>query len=142
MKRKLMCTEIRMLRNGFNTDQVMKGNNCSWKLLFFCFSSSVHLQLSTMLTGGWNKEFDDLQYLHLFFVIFQPSRCEAKLYYKKVQNFACAFYFLISTIRINRIFLFRIWDNSSIFFCNKWPQNKRVYYVCEYILLCLKVKNF
>ena len=98
----------------------MKGNNCRGKLLFFSFSckivENVHLQLSTMLKGGWNKEFDDLQFLHLF-CDFSASQMwsEIILQIKKVENSACAFYFSMSTIRINTIFLFRIWDNSSIF---------------------------
>ena len=122
------CTQKweRSFKNGFNPDQVMKGNNCRGKLLFFSFSckivENVHLQLSTMLKGGWNKEFDDLQFLHLF-CDFSASQMwsEIILQIKKVQNSACAFYFSMSTIRINTIFLFRIWDNSSIFFCSNWP---------------------
>ena len=78
-KRKLMCTEIRMLRNGFNIAQIKwwKGTIAVENYFFFCFSSSgvkllknVHLQLSTMLTRGGNKELDDLQFLHLFLWFF------------------------------------------------------------------------
>ena len=120
-KRKLMCTEMRMLRDGFNSDKVMKGNNCSWKLLFFCFSSSgikllknVHLQLPTMLTRGGNKEFDDLQFLHLF-CDFSASQMwsEVILQIEKVQNSASPFYsFVINDQKIKE---FSMFVNISLF---------------------------